>query len=64
MLANSSRILSGLALGLSRKYVCWYCKNLRDARKFREKYVRIDNMADAIGEINNYFNEENLSKED
>lgn len=52
-----------LALALSRKYVCWYCKNLRDARKFREKYVRIDNMESAIAEINNFFNEENLYKE-
>lgn len=46
-----------LALGLSRKYVCWYCKNLRDARKFRETYVRIGNMADALEEINRYFDE-------
>ena len=44
-----------IALGLSRKYVCWYCKNMRDARKFRENYVRIDNFADAYAEINNYF---------
>ena len=52
-----------LALGLSRKYVCWYCKNLRDARKFRETYVRINNMEQAIVEINNFFNEENFNKE-
>jgi nifR3 family TIM-barrel protein len=52
-----------LALALSRKYVCWYCKNLRDARKFRETYVRIDNMEQAIVEINKYFNEENFDKE-
>lgn len=52
-----------LALGLSRKYVCWYCKTLRDARKFRETYVRIESMDKAIAEINNYFNEENCSKE-
>ena len=44
-----------LALGLSRKYVCWYCKNMRDARKFRETYVRIDNLQDAYQEIDNYF---------
>ena len=44
-----------LALGLSRKYVCWYCKNMRDARKFRENYVRIDNLAEAYKEIDNYF---------
>ena len=52
-----------LALALSRKYVCWYCKNLRDARKFRETYVRIDNMEQAITEINKFFNEENFDKE-
>lgn len=52
-----------LAIGLSRKYVCWYCKNLRDARKFREKYVRIDNMDEAICEINNFFSKENLYEE-
>ena len=44
-----------LALGLSRKYVCWYCKNLRDARKFRETYVRIDNMEQAMAEIDKFF---------
>lgn len=44
-----------LALSVSRKYVCWYCKNCRDARKFRENYVRIDNFADAYKEIDRYF---------
>lgn len=44
-----------IALGLSRKYVCWYCKNMRDARKFRENYVRIDNLNEAIAEVNRYF---------
>ena len=44
-----------LALGLSRKYVCWYCKNLRDARKFRERYVRIDNANEALSEIKAFF---------
>lgn len=44
-----------LALGLSRKYVCWYCKNMHDARRFREAYVRIDNLADAYKEIDRYF---------
>ena len=45
-----------LALPLSRKYVCWYCKNLRDARKFRENYVRITNFIDAFSAIDDYFN--------
>ena len=49
-----------LALGLSRKYVCWYCKFLRDARKFRETYVRIDNMDDALAEIDKFFNNDCL----
>jgi len=44
-----------LALGLSRKYVCWYCKNLRDARKFRENYVRINDMPAALAEIDRFF---------
>ena len=44
-----------LALGLSRKYVCWYCKTLRDARKFRETYVRIDNMKEAKEAIEDFF---------
>ena len=44
-----------LALGLSRKYVCWYCKNFRDARKFRENYVRINEMEAAVVEIHRYF---------
>ena len=44
-----------LALAVSRKYVCWYCKNCRDARRFRENYVRINNFADAFAEIDRYF---------
>lgn len=43
------------ALGLSRKYVCWYCKNMRDARKFRENYVRLNNFEQAYQEIDRYF---------
>lgn len=44
-----------LALPLSRKYVCWYCKNLYEARKFRERYMAINDMPSAIAEINRYF---------
>lgn len=44
-----------LALGVSRKYVCWYCKNCRDARKFRENYVKINNLTEAYQEIDRYF---------
>ena len=44
-----------MALQISRKYVCWYSKNLRDAKKFRETYMRITNYKQAYDEINNYF---------
>lgn len=44
-----------LALSISRKYVCWYCKNLHDARRFRENYVRINNFPDAFKAIDDYF---------
>ena len=53
-----------LALALSRKYVCWYCKNLREARKFREKYVRIGNLEQAVAEIENFFIQDNLDIEE
>ncbi len=46
-----------IALGLSRKYVCWYTKSMRDAKRFREKYVHIDNLPEALKEINLYFEE-------
>lgn len=44
-----------MALQISRKYVCWYCKGLRDAKQFREKYMRINNYEDAYQEINRFF---------
>lgn len=43
------------ALGLSRKYVCWYCKSLRNACRFRENYVRITSLEQAVTEVNRYF---------
>lgn len=43
------------ALPLSRKYVCWYCKGLYDAKRFREQYTKIDNFAEAITTVENYF---------
>lgn len=46
---------SKIALGLSRKYVCWYCKKLFDAKKFREKYMRITDFDFALKEIESYF---------
>ena len=44
-----------MALQISRKHVCWYSKNLYEAKRFREIYTRIDNYEDAISEINRYF---------
>ncbi len=44
-----------IALGLSRKYVCWYCKKLFDAKKFREKYMKITDFDFALKEIESYF---------
>ena len=31
-----------MAVAISRKYVCWYSKNLRDAKRFREQYTKIN----------------------
>lgn len=45
-----------MAVPLSRKYVCWYCKNLYDAKRFRERYNKLDKYEDAVNEINCYFN--------
>ncbi len=44
-----------LALSISRKYVCWYCKNFRDARRFRENYLKISDFESAFAEIDRYF---------
>lgn len=55
-----------MALPISRKYVCWYCKNLYDAKRFRERYNKIDNYPAAIAEINCYFDsvtEQNLQNQ-
>ncbi len=43
------------ALGLSRKYVCWYSKNFFEAKKFREAYMKISDFTQAIHEIENFF---------
>lgn len=50
-----------MAVAISRKYVCWYSKNLRDAKKFREIYTKIYDYALAIKAIEDYFG--NLDKE-
>ena len=44
-----------MALPLSRKYVCWYCKSMHDAKRFRETYNKINDFSEAINEINRYF---------
>ena len=46
-----------LALALSRKYVCWYSKNFRDAKRFRENYMKINDYQTAFAEINAYFDQ-------
>ena len=46
-----------MAVAISRKYVCWYSKNLRDAKKFREIYTRIYDYNMAINAIEDYFSE-------
>jgi len=44
-----------MALPISRKYVCWYCKGLREAKSFREQYMRITEYNQAFDLINAYF---------
>ena len=44
-----------LALPLSRKYVCWYCKNLRDAKRFRENYMKITDFETAFATVDAFF---------
>lgn len=44
-----------LAVSLSRKYACWYSKNLCDAKRFREHYMTIDSYDEATLALQNYF---------
>ncbi len=53
-----------MALQISRKYVCWYCKGLRDAKRFRENYMHITDYQMAYDEINNYFDECSAQEEE
>lgn len=46
-----------LAVALSRKYVCWYCKNLHDAKRFRENYMKIGTLEAAYVAIEEFFNQ-------
>lgn len=43
------------ALALSRKYVCWYCRGLFDAKRFREQYVKTADFERAFTVIDEYF---------
>ena len=47
-----------MAVAISRKYVCWYSKNLRDAKKFREIYKKIYDYDVAIKTIEDYFSKQ------
>ena len=47
-----------MGVSISRKFVCWYCKNLRDAKKFRETYTKIYDYELAIKTINDYFDKQ------
>lgn len=44
-----------MGLAISRKFVCWYCKNLRDAKRFRETYTKINDYQQAMSAIDEYF---------
>ena len=51
-----------VALGLSRKYVCWYSKCFYDAKKFRENYMKITDFNLAMKEIDCYFKKQILGE--
>lgn len=52
-----------LAVSLSRKYVCWYSKNLHDAKRFRENYMKIADYNQALAAIDEYFSHTTTDKE-
>jgi tRNA-dihydrouridine synthase B len=47
-----------MAVAISRKYACWYSKNLRDAKKFREAYTKIYDYNLAVQAIEDYFSKQ------
>ena len=51
-----------LGISISRKYICWYSKNLRDAKKFREMYMKIDNYNDSMQAVDEFFCQENMGE--
>lgn len=44
-----------MGLSISRKFVCWYCKNLYEAKRFRETYTKINDYNEALKAIHEYF---------
>ncbi len=44
-----------MGLAISRKFACWYCKNLRDAKRFREIYTKINDYDKALKAVDDYF---------
>lgn len=44
-----------MAVAISRKFACWYSKNFRDAKKFREAYTKIREYNKAVQAITEYF---------
>lgn len=44
-----------MGVSISRKHICWYSKNFRDAKRFRELYTKIYDYATAVEAIRNFF---------
>ena len=44
-----------LAMPISRKFVCWYCKDMQGARRFRENYIKISSFNEALDLANCFF---------
>jgi len=51
-----------IALGLSRKWICWYSKKLYDAKRFRENYMKINDFKLAMKEFDSYFKRQVLGE--
>lgn len=47
-----------MAIPISRKFVCWYCKSLPNAKRFREGYIKITEYNQAVEAINQYFEQQ------
>ena len=47
-------------------YVCWYCKGLHDAKRFREQYTKIGSLAEAFAAAEAYFDglEKDITEEE